>query len=902
MFMKSSIVDGVCWYERLDKMYWDPKKEITLEEESIFFNMLRVASLCRVKCTPVHFRVLNGTNRYLSDTTNTNHKVNALLKDWPGNHRLGVNRLMRFIQIDDDVLIKAEKSDIDQRSWYDYCNYYRRLLMKEPMQAVNNDTTLFLKLVKLIEPLQVKINIASTSSVAVAASSSSSDPDNNNLKRYSSDDNELIANNPQIKNAIDLIIPIMIKGAQIEYSQSIAAKKTLLVSSDMRSPASLYPAARLIKRKIIYHGGPTNSGKTYEAIQRLKSARNGIYGGGLYCGPLRLLALEVYENLNRDGIYTDLLTGQEKRFVPFSTHVSSTLEMVNLNKEYDVAVIDEIQMISDTQRGYAWTRALLGLQAKEIHICGGIEALNVVKMLLEDTGDEFELKEYNRLGELVVSNESLKGDYRKVRPGDCIVAFSRADIFSIKRQIEKYTKYKCSTIYGALPPETRSEQARMFNEEKLDILVASDAIGMGLNLNIGRIIFHTTIKKGKNSPYLVDPSNIKQIAGRAGRLSSKYKVGHVTAWQEFDLAYIKAVMQMNVPPLLTAGIFPNLEHIESFSQQLSKVSIDIQPKKLPTIGDDADAADVDTEADTDADADADADADVDVDAVVTESMKVASDKENTSNALEMVYNESEMKLSLLLERFVELSQLDGRYHLCDHADTSIVSNWLHSIPMTLGDRFIFSNAPVSIRDESSMNVLYNFASQYAQNRPIALNVRLNRYSPKDIKDLEILCQKHNHLDLYIWLSLRFPTYFVESEKALEQKLFAVKMIKTSLSINLNQDQVYSHSDSHRKVYRKVLNSTFDGLPDIKYGEELRKNTKDYLSHIPNDELVLYPLIGSEINTGTGGGAGGGGKGGDMSYNANSNRKYGQGQQRRQQQQQQQQHRRHSDKNKTSSSV
>ena len=76
--------------------------------------------------------------------------------------------------------------------------------------------------------------------------------------------------------------------------------------------------------------------------------------GGVYCGPLRLLALEVFESLNRQGVYTDLSTGQEKREVDFSTHISCTVEMVRLDKEYDVAVIDEIQMIANDQRGFAW--------------------------------------------------------------------------------------------------------------------------------------------------------------------------------------------------------------------------------------------------------------------------------------------------------------------------------------------------------------------------------------------------------------------------------------------------------------------------------------------------------------------------------------------------------------------
>ena len=93
--------------------------------------------------------------------------------------------------------------------------------------------------------------------------------------------------------------------------------------------------------------------QTYHAIQRLKAADPTI-GGGLYCGPLRLLALEVYDTLNRAGISTDLLTGQEKKLIPGSTHISSTVEMVNIHRQYDVVVVDEIQMIADRDRSHAW--------------------------------------------------------------------------------------------------------------------------------------------------------------------------------------------------------------------------------------------------------------------------------------------------------------------------------------------------------------------------------------------------------------------------------------------------------------------------------------------------------------------------------------------------------------------
>jgi ATP-dependent RNA helicase SUPV3L1/SUV3 len=204
-----------------------------------------------------------------------------------------------------------------------------------------------------------------------------------------------------------------------------------------------------------------------------------IEGGGVYCGPLRLLALEIFENLNRSGVHCNLLTGQEKHEVPSASHTACTVEMINTKVEYDVAVIDEIQMIGNDQRGNGWTRALLGLRANEIHVCGGLEAFNIVKSLVDSIGDDFEFKKYDRLSTLNIADVSLRGDYSKIQPGDCVVAFNRQDIFAIKHDIERLTSHKCAVIYGQLPPETRSMQARLFNDDNtgFDVLVASDAIG-----------------------------------------------------------------------------------------------------------------------------------------------------------------------------------------------------------------------------------------------------------------------------------------------------------------------------------------------------------------------------------------------------------------------------------------
>lgn len=260
----------------------------------------------------------------------------------------------------------------------------------------------------------------------------------------------------------------------------------------MQNPAEWHGPARSARRKIIFHVGPTNSGKTYHALRALAASRVGVYAG-----PLRLLAFEVYDRLNKglippsgadpEGDHSrpcNLITGEEQRIYPEATLSSSTIEMLSFNVKYDVAVIDEIQMIADEQRGSAWTNAILGLTADEIHVCGEETAVPLVQQLLADTGDEFVVNRYQRLSPLQVATQSMEGNWAGIQRGDCIVAFSRRDIFAHKHLIEQKTGLRCAVAYGKLPPEVRVEQAQLFNKPDggYPVMVASDAIGMGLNL------------------------------------------------------------------------------------------------------------------------------------------------------------------------------------------------------------------------------------------------------------------------------------------------------------------------------------------------------------------------------------------------------------------------------------
>ena len=247
----------------------------------------------------------------------------------------------------------------------------------------------------------------------------------------------------------------------------------------------------------MFHAGPTNSGKTYHALERFFNAKSGVY-----CGPLKLLAVEVFQKSKDKGTPCDLVTGEERSYANEektpSSHVSCTVEMVSVNTPYEVAVIDEIQMMRDPQRGWAWTRALLGVVAEEIHVCGEGAAIDMVKEILLSAAEEVEVRHYKRLTHLTIEDKAL-GSLTNIRPGDCVVCFGKEAIYGISRQLEALGK-ECAVIYGSLPPGTKLAQAKKFNdpEHPCKVMIATDAIGMGLNLNIGRIIFHTIVKPSIN--------------------------------------------------------------------------------------------------------------------------------------------------------------------------------------------------------------------------------------------------------------------------------------------------------------------------------------------------------------------------------------------------------------------
>lgn len=286
------------------------------------------------------------------------------------------------------------------------------------------------------------------------------------------------------------------------------------------NPKDEYPLARRIKRKFYIHLGDTNTGKTYNAIEKLKSAKK-----GLYLSPLRILALEIFERLNNDNVICDLSTGEEEVIKLGATHMSCTIEKANLKQDYDIVVIDEIQMINDSQRGNAWTRALLGLKCREIHICGALNSKDILKTIIEDCGDEYEIKEYKRNTPLEVQYKSF--NYKDVNDGDALIVFSKKRVLEIAKQYAD-NGIKTSIIYGALPPEVRKMQYNQFINKEANVLVSTDAIGMGVNLPIKRIVFMSIKKFDGDDVRELTSQEVKQVAGRAGR-KGIYDIGYVAS-------------------------------------------------------------------------------------------------------------------------------------------------------------------------------------------------------------------------------------------------------------------------------------------------------------------------------------------------------------------------------------
>ncbi|KAL2820487.1 P-loop containing nucleoside triphosphate hydrolase protein [Aspergillus cavernicola] len=520
--------------------------------------------------------------------------------------------------------------------------------------------------------------------------------------------------------------------------------------ADLRYPAQWYPQARATQRTIHLHVGPTNSGKTYHALQRLREAKSGFYAG-----PLRLLAQEVYHRFQSSGIPCSLVTGDDVKTPEGQKPVivSNTVEMVNLGQPYEVGVIDEIQMIGDSRRGWAWTRAVLGSRATELHLCGENRAVPLIRELAALTGDKLEIHRYERLNPLRVMDKSLQGDLKHLQKGDCVVVFSRVGIHALKADIEKVTGRRAAIVYGGLPAEIRTQQASLFNDpdNDYDFLVASDAIGMGLNLSCRRIIFETLVKRTPEGLVRLTTPEIKQIAGRAGRYRTAAaqksdgksprddgsNIGYVTSLEDVDLPFIRQAMTLEPPPLSTAGIAPPDSVFEKFAAYF--------PQNVP--------------------------------------------------------------LEYMIKRLTEISQVHPLFSMCDPGSALENAEVIDSVAgLQLADQLTFMAAPIQARETATRDVAIAFAhciSESTDGRLLDipdLNLEVLEEPVSGNKgymaELESL---HKSVILYNWLSYRFGGIFTDRTLAVHVKeLVEERMVRALTEFSANK-KLRKDASLHRQI-------------------------------------------------------------------------------------------------------
>jgi ATP-dependent RNA helicase SUPV3L1/SUV3 len=477
--------------------------------------------------------------------------------------------------------------------------------------------------------------------------------------------------------------------------------------------AQRFPLARKRARQHHFYLGPTNSGKTYHALNALIGAKTGVY-----LAPLRLLAMEVRDRLVEAGVPCNLITGEERIVMKGAQHTASTIEMMHSSKAVDVAVIDEIQMLQDSDRGQAWTAALIGVPAKQVFVCGSNAVIAPCTRALDTLEEPYKITYLERKTPLILEENSLCGArYSKpklknqLQKGDAIVAFSRKDVLTLAARF-RHWGYKVASIYGALSPEVRRHESERFLSGKADILVATDAIGMGLNLPIRRVIFANTHKFDGVISRPLNATEVKQIAGRAGRYGV-YDTGYVSVLEDDEQIHIEHML--NVDDAAT----------------ISRLPISIQISELESI----------------------------------------VNKLHTHSLAECITYLTEHYHSK--DALCESSSTAAQYTQALIVD-KVAPN------MAFKDKFALACAPLSIQvpieKDYFIQCIKNIYADKKHPIPFAPNW-LNGGSEKHLQEAEVLSQ---HISLYAWLSYKFTTIFTERGEIPELRSKVANYVKQAL--------------------------------------------------------------------------------------------------------------------------
>jgi len=290
-------------------------------------------------------------------------------------------------------------------------------------------------------------------------------------------------------------------------------------------------------KKIIALLGPTNTGKTHDAIEKMLEFKNGIFGL-----PLRLLAREVYEKcVKRIGVNkVALITGEEKIIPNSADYFICTVESMPKDKIVDFVAIDEIQMCADKERGHIFTDRLLNSRGESLTMFLGSQ---IMKNIINDLVDGVEFLKKERFSKLTYSG------YKKVSRLDgktAIIAFSVEEVYAIAELVRRQ-KGGAAVIMGSLSPKTRNSQVELYQSGDVDYLVATDAIGMGLNMDIDQIYFSNLKKFDGKKTRRLNLVEMSQIAGRAGRYKNNGSFGTTGDCENLNSDEIEKIENHNLP-------------------------------------------------------------------------------------------------------------------------------------------------------------------------------------------------------------------------------------------------------------------------------------------------------------------------------------------------------------------
>ncbi|MGY1702722.1 helicase-related protein [Geodermatophilus sp. SYSU D00766] len=313
-----------------------------------------------------------------------------------------------------------------------------------------------------------------------------------------------VAERPAADQAVDRADRAAARDADREAARAERRAQQLWVEG----AAPELPVRTTPPQRVVFHLGPTNSGKTYESLQALAAT-----GSGVYAAPLRQLAHEAYAKLAAvlpEGT-VGLSTGEEE-IDPAAPIVCCTVEKAPMGGE--LLVLDESHWVADPDRGHHWARLLLTGEYREMHLIAAAEAHPLLAPLVDDAGD-VEVVHHQRLSRLDVLRAPIRTT--GVRPQTLVVAFSRKTVYAVAAELDRHRPGRVGVLYGALPPATRREVIDRFVTGELDVLVTTDVIGHGINVPATTVLFAETTKFDGVELRPLRTWETAQIAGRAGR-------------------------------------------------------------------------------------------------------------------------------------------------------------------------------------------------------------------------------------------------------------------------------------------------------------------------------------------------------------------------------------------------